>query len=82
MMFKMRNSGTKGYSGYHGRNGGGKRLLILLLVLVILAGTVFLFTQRYRVYRSDGTSYIELPLPRRTGTAPDTASSAAPRAGG
>ena len=64
-MFKMRNNGTRGYTGYRGRTGDGKKWLILALALVILAGAVFLFAQRYRVYRSDGSSYIEMPWSRR-----------------
>ncbi len=57
----MKNSGTRGYSGYRGRTGGSKRWLILVLALIILAAAAFLFLQHYRVYRSDGSSYIELP---------------------
>ena len=57
----MKNSGTRGYSGYRGRTGGSKRWLILVLALIIFAGAAFLFLQHYRVYRSDGSSYIELP---------------------
>ena len=62
MIFKMRNNGTRGYTGYRGRGGGDpRRWLIVLLALVILAGAAFLFAQRYRVYHSDGSSHIELP---------------------
>lgn len=70
-MFGKRNTGTRGYTGYRGRSGSDPRKwLILLLALVVLAGAVFLFAQRYRVYRSDGTSYIEMPWSRRSEAQP------------
>ncbi|MCR5825297.1 MAG: hypothetical protein K6G54_01895 [Oscillospiraceae bacterium] len=63
-MFRTRNNGTRGYTGYRGRSGGAGKWLILLLVLLILAGAAFLIIQRYRVYRADGSSYIEMPWAR------------------
>lgn len=77
MIFKERNNGTRGYSGYRGRRGGDpRRWLIVLLALVILAGAAFLFAQRYRVYHSDGSSHIELPWSR------DNEAAATPSGGG
>ena len=71
MIFKERNFGTRGYTGYRGRKGGEwKKWVVLLLALVILAGSAFLFAQRYRVYRSDGTSRIEMPWSRGEDKAP------------
>jgi len=61
-MAKMRNTGTRGYSGYRGRTEGSHRWVIaVLLALIILAAATFLAAQHFRVYRSDGSSYIELP---------------------
>jgi len=65
MRHRIRNTGTRGYSGYRGRIGSPKTWLVVLLALVILAGAAFLFVQRYRVYRADGSSYLELPWARR-----------------
>ena len=50
----MRDSGTRGYQGYRGRRGGGRRWLILVLALIILAAAAFLAAQRYIVYDMDG----------------------------
>ena len=78
-MFKMRYNATRGYYGYRGRRNNGK-WLILALVVVILAGTLFLFAQRSRVYRSDGSTYIELPWTRSADDA--AAADAPPQEGG
>jgi len=59
----MRNTGTRGYSGYRGRRGG-KQWLILALVLILLAAVVFLAVQRYMVFHGDGSYQIELPWAR------------------
>ena len=59
----MRNTGTRGYSGYRGRRGG-KPWLILALVLILLAAVVFLAVQRYMVFHGDGSYQIELPWAR------------------
>lgn len=61
----MRNTGTRGYSGYRGRRGG-KTWLILALVLILLAAVVFLAVQRYMVFHGDGSYQIELPWARHT----------------
>ena len=61
----MRNTGTRGYSGYRGRRPNGRKWLILALVLVILAAAAFLLAQRYMVYDMDGSYHFELPWPRR-----------------
>ena len=60
----MRNSGTRGYSGYRGRRPSGKNYLAILLAAILLAAVGFLFAQRYRVYHTDGTSHYELPWQR------------------
>ena len=71
MWFNFRSNGTRGYTGYRGRRGGEwRKWLVLLLALVILAGATFLFAQRYRVYRSDGTSRIEMPWSRSESAPP------------
>ena len=61
----MRNTGTRGYSGYRGRRPNGRRWLILALVLVILAAAAFLVAQRYMVYNMDGSYHFELPWLQR-----------------
>lgn len=61
----MRNTGTRGYSGYRGRRGG-KHWLILALVLILLAAVIFLLAQRYMVFHGDGSYHLELPWVRHT----------------
>ena len=56
---------TRGYMGYRGRKTVKRGWWIAALTVVILAAAVFLFVQRYRVYRSDGSSRYELPWSRR-----------------
>lgn len=69
-MFQTREHKMPGYVGYRGRSGGSvKKWLVLLLTLVLLASAAFLFVQRYRVYREDGTSYLELPYLSHIGAA-------------
>ena len=65
----MRNTGTRGYSGYRGRRGG-KQWLILALVLVLLAAVIFLLAQRYLVFHGDGSYHLELPGSGQTDAAP------------
>ena len=60
----MRNNGTRGYSGYHGRRQSASKALVVVLALILLAAAAFLFAQRYRVYRADGSSHYELPWRR------------------
>lgn len=63
----MRNTGTRGYSGYRGRRGGGSPLLpLLLLLLVLLAAVIFLVVQRYLVFSGDGSHHFELPWERHS----------------
>ena len=69
----MRDSGTRGYQGYRGRRGGGRRWLILVLALIILAAAAFLAAQRYIVYDMDGSYHFELPWQRRGNGARPTA---------
>ena len=61
----MRNTGTRGYSGYRGRRPNGRRWLILALVLIILATAAFLIAQRWMVYDMDGSYHFELPWLQR-----------------
>ena len=68
----MRNSGTRGYSGYRGRRPSGRKWLVLALVLIILAAAAFLIAQRYMVYDMDGSYHFELPWSRRGGDAQTT----------
>ena len=58
--------GTRGYSSYRGRGGGGKVLLAVLLVLVLAASAVFLVAQRHIVYEADGSFRFELPWGKKT----------------
>lgn len=64
----MRNTGTRGYSGYRGRRPNGRKWLVLALVLIILAAAAFLVVQRWMVYDMDGTFHFELPWFRRDGS--------------
>ena len=59
----MRNTGTRGYSGYRGRRPDGRRWLIVALVLIILAAVAFWAVQRYIVYDMGGYHF-ELPWRR------------------
>ena len=62
----MRNTGTRGYTGYRGRRSSGKRWLIFFLVLILLAAAVFLAAQHYMVYDTDGSYHFELPWSKAT----------------
>ena len=63
----MRNTGTRGYSGYRGRRPSGKKWLIVALVLIIFAAAAFLAMQQWMVYEMDGTYHFELPWVRQSG---------------
>lgn len=69
----MRNTGTRGYSGYRGRRPDGRRWLILALALLLLAGVAFLIVQRYIVYDMDGSYHFELPWSHRADRTEQTA---------
>lgn len=62
----MRNTGTRGYTGYRGRRPSGKRWLVFLLVLILLAAGVFLAAQHYMVYDNDGSFHFELPWAKQS----------------
>lgn len=57
----MRNTGTRGYTGYRGRRPTGRRWLVVLLILIILAAAASLLAQRYLVFEMDGSYYFDLP---------------------
>ncbi|MBE7002953.1 MAG: hypothetical protein E7425_01540 [Ruminococcaceae bacterium] len=65
----MRNTGTRGYSGYRGRRPGSKRWLVLLLALLLLAALASLAAQHYMVYDKDGSYHFELPWSKTRGNA-------------
>lgn len=65
----MRNTGTRGYSGYRGRRGG-RTALVVALALLLLAAAVFLLAQRYMVFHGDGSYHLELPWARKIDDAP------------
>ena len=69
----MRNTGTRGYTGYRGRKPSGRKWLILALVLIIFAAAAFLVAQHYMVYEMDGSYRFELPWLRRGSGAQQTA---------
>ncbi|MBQ7713975.1 MAG: hypothetical protein IJT71_03695 [Oscillospiraceae bacterium] len=69
----MRRKDTRGYAGYRGRKTVKRGWWIAALVVIILAAAAFLFAQRYRVYRSDGSSRYELPWFHRAEARSETA---------
>ena len=61
----MRNTGTRGYSGYRGRRPSAKKWVSIVLAVIIVAAAVFLLAQRYMVYDKDGTYHFEPPWSHR-----------------
>ena len=61
----MRNTGTRGYSGYRGRRPSAKKWVSIMLAVIIVAAAVFLLAQRYLVYDKDGTYHFEPPWSHR-----------------
>ncbi len=53
---------AKGYQSYRGRRSKSRTLTVVLLVLILAAACVFLFAQRYVVYRDDGSWYFDIPF--------------------
>lgn len=52
----------RGYQSYRGRRSKGRTLTIVLLVLILAAACIFLFAQRYVVYRDNGSWYFDFPF--------------------
>ena len=69
----MQRKDTRGYTGYRGRRTVRRVWWIAALAAVLLAAAAFLFAQRYRVYRSDGSSRYELPWQHRAEARGETA---------
>lgn len=61
----MRNTGTRGYSGYRGRRPSAKKWASIVLAVIIAAAALFLLAQRYMVYDMDGTYHFEMPWSHR-----------------
>ena len=58
---------ARGYQSYRGRRPKGRGLLIVLLVVILVAACVYMYAQRYVVYRDDGSWYFDLPFLQGSG---------------